>query len=177
MKPDDIIKYLDSLAKFIQESQQEMQVLVSGAMAGKMTGRIFNNQEGSENTLGESLGTYSPAYKKAKAKKYGDILASKVNLYASGTLFGSVRQVNDKSNVYVAVTDVKYQNVPPKTKKRKDGTTYTTKGSKGTDTIKVAEYLEKQYGEIFAPTETETEKAVEIGKKFIYKRVEQFTSK
>lgn len=178
MKPDDVIKYLDSLAKFIQESQQEMQVLVSGAMAGKMTGRIFNNQEGSENTLGESLGTYSLEYKKQKIRKYpNDGSQSHVNLFATRTLFGSTRQVNDKGNVYVAVTDVKYLNVPPKTKKRKDGTTYTTKGSKGTDTIKVAEYLEKQYGEIFAPTETETEKAVEIGKKFIYKRVEQFTSK
>ena len=178
MKPDDVIEYLDSLAKFIQESQQEMQVLVSGAMAGKMTGRIFNNQEGSENTLGDSLGVYSSSYKAAKIRKFpNDGSQSHVNLFATRTLFGSVKQVNEKGNVYVAVTDVQYQNVPPKTKKKKDGTTYQTKGSVGTDTIKVAEHLEKQYGEIFAPTTKEKDQAVEIGKKFIYKRVKQFTSK
>lgn len=157
MKPDDVIKYLDSLAKFIQESQQEMQVLVSGAMLGTMTKRIFNNQQGSENSFGTNLGVYTPAYAKSKAKKYGYRLASKVNLYASGTLFGSTKQLQENENIYIAVSDVKYP--------------------KGQNTIEVSNYLEKQYGEIFAPTKTETEEAVALGKKFIYKRVEQFTSK
>lgn len=157
MKPDDVIKYLDSLAKFIQESQQEMQVLVSGAMLGIMTKRIFNNQQGSENSFGTNLGVYTPAYAKAKAKKYGTKLSTKVNLYASGTLFGSTKQVQDKGNTYISVSDVKYP--------------------KGQNTVEVSNYIDKQYGETFAPTESETDKAIALGTKFINRKVEQFTSK
>jgi len=142
MKTSEVIPYLNDMAKFIQESQQEMQVLVSGAMLGTMTKRIFNNQQGSENAFGTNLGTYTPAYAKSKAKKYGAKLASKVNLYASGTLFGSQKQVQDKGNTYIAVSDVKYP--------------------KGENTVKVSEYLDKKYGEIFAPKESEREKAIEI---------------
>ena len=157
MKPDDVIEYLNKMAKFIQESQQEMQVLVSGAMLGTMTKRIFNNQQGSENSFGANLGTYTPAYAKAKEKKYGVKLASKVNLYASGTLFGSTKQVQDKGNTYIAVSDVKYPT--------------------GENTVKVSEYLDKQYGETFSPKESEKQKAIEIGTKFINRKVAEFTSK
>jgi len=174
MTPNEVIKYLNNLAKFIKEGEQEMQVLVSNAMTGVITGRIFNNIQGSKDENNESLGYYSTSYAKQKAKKYGESLATKVNLYATGTLFGSVKQVRENDNVYIAVTDVNYQNVPPKTKKKKDGTTYTTKGSKGTDTIKVAEHLEKQYGEIFAPTTEEEEEAIDIATKYALERAEKF---
>ena len=103
---------------------------------------MFNNQEGSKNAASESLGVYSEAYKAAKTKKYGASLASKVNLYASGTLYGSVKQVKSANDTYVAVTDVKYPT--------------------GQSTVEVAGYLNKQYGEIFAPTKEEVK---EIGKR------------
>ena len=152
MTPNDVIKYLNNLAKFIKQGEQEMQVLVTSAMTGIITGRIFNNISGSKNTNDTSLGVYSPQYAKQKAKKFGKSLSTKVNLYYTGTLFGSVKQVK-KDDVYIAVTDVKY----PKT-----------------NTIEVASHLEKQYGQIFAPTTPEEEEAISIATKYAIRRANEF---
>ena len=78
---------LNGLIKVINESEGELQVLISTSMIGILSKRMFNNQEGSKNAASESLGVYSESYKAAKTKKYGASLASKVNLYASGTLY------------------------------------------------------------------------------------------
>jgi hypothetical protein len=115
---------------------------------------MFNNQEGSKNAASELLGVYSEAYKTAKTKKYGASLASKVNLYASGTLYGSVKQVKSGDNTYVAVTDVKYPT--------------------GQSTVEVAGYLNNQYGEIFAPTEAEVKEIEIIGDKFVKRKTDEY---
>jgi hypothetical protein len=81
-------------------------------------------------------------------------LASKVNLYASGTLYGSVKQVKSANNTYVAVTDVKYPT--------------------GQSTVEVAGYLNKQYGEIFAPTEAEVKEIEIIGDKFVKRKTDEY---
>lgn len=153
MTPNEVIKYLNNLAKFIKEGEQEMQVLVSSAMTGVITGRIFNNIQGSKNENNESLGYYSPSYAKQKARKYGKSLATKVNLYATSTLFDSVKPVRENDNVYIAVTDVNYK--------------YTT-------TTEVASYLEDKYGTIFAPTTEEEEEAIDIATKYALERAEKF---
>lgn len=166
---------LNGLIQVINESEGELQVLISTSMIGIMSKRMFNNQEGSKNAASESLGVYSSAYKAAKTKKYEASLASKVNLYASGTLYGSVKQVKSGDSTYVAVTDVKYPSTPPTTKTRKDGTTYQTKGSaNGQSTIEVANYLNNQYGEIFAPTEAEVKEIEIIGDKFVKRKTDEY---
>jgi hypothetical protein len=145
---------LNGLIQVINESEDQLQVVVSTSMIGIVSKRIFNNQEGSKNAAAENLGTYSEAYKTSKAKKYGQALANKVNLYASGTLYGSVKQVKSGGQTFVAVTDVNYPS--------------------GTTTTKVAEYLNKQYGEIFAPTEQEVKEIKIIGDEFIKKTTDEY---
>ena len=145
---------LNGLIQVIQSSERELQVLVSSSMIGIVSKRIFNNQEGSKNAAGESLGAYSESYQASKAKKRGASLASKVNLYASGTLYGSMKQVSQSGNTYVAVTDVKYPN--------------------GQSTIEVAGFLNNQYGEIFAPTEAEIKEIKLIGDKFIKQTTDEY---
>ena len=145
---------LNGLIKVINESEGELQVLISTSMIGIMSKRMFNNQEGSKNAEGKSLGVYSDDYKEAKTKKYGASLASKVNLYASGTLYGSVKQVKSGGSTYVAVTDVKYPT--------------------GQNTIEVAGHLNKKYGEIFAPTEAEVKEIEIIGDKFVKRKTDEY---
>lgn len=145
---------LNGLIKVINESEGELQVLISTSMIGILSKRMFNNQEGSKNAASESLGVYSEGYKAAKTKKYGASLASKVNLYASGTLYGSVKQVKSGDSTYVAVTDVKYPT--------------------GQSTIEVANYLNNQYGEIFAPTEAEVKEIEIIGDKFVKRKTDEY---
>lgn len=145
---------LNGLIKVINESEGELQVLISTSMIGILSKRMFNNQEGSKNAANESLGVYSEAYKTAKTKKYGASLASKVNLYASGTLYGSVKQVKSGGNTYVAVTDVKYPT--------------------GQSTTEIANYLNNQYGEIFAPTEAEVKEIEIIGDKFVKRKTDEY---
>lgn len=145
---------LNGLIKVINESEGELQVLISTSMIGIMSKRMFNNQEGSKNAASESLGVYSDDYKAAKTKKYGASLASKVNLYASGTLYGSVKQVKSGGSTYVAVTDVKYPT--------------------GQSTTEVANYLNNQYGEIFAPTEAEVKEIEIIGDKFVKRKTDEY---
>ena len=145
---------LNGLIQVINESEGELQVLISTSMIGIMSKRMFNNQEGSKNAASESLGVYSEAYKTAKTKKYGASLASKVNLYASGTLYGSVKQVKSANDTYVAVTDVKYPT--------------------GQSTTEVANYLNNQYGEIFAPTEAEVKEIEIIGDKFVKRKTDEY---
>ena len=145
---------LNGLIKVINESEGELQVLISTSMIGILSKRMFNNQEGSKNAASESLGVYSESYKAAKTKKYGALLASKVNLYASGTLYGSVKQVKSGDNTYVAVTDVKYPT--------------------GQSTTEVANYLNNQYGEIFAPTKEEIKEIEIIGDKFVKRKTDEY---
>ena len=166
---------LNGLIQVINESEGELQVLISTSMIGIMSKRMFNYNEGSKNAAGESLGVYSSAYKAAKTADHGAMLAAKVNLYATGTLYGSVKQVKSGDNTYVAVTDVKYPSTPPTTKTRKDGTTYQTKGSaNGQSTVEVANYLNKQYGEIFAPTKEEVKEIEIIGDKFVKRKTDEY---
>ena len=141
---------LNGLIKVINESEGELQVLISTSMIGIMSKRMFNYK----NAASESLGVYSEAYKAAKTKKYGASLASKVNLYASGTLYGSVKQVKSGGSTYVAVTDVKYPT--------------------GQNTIEVAGHLNKKYGEIFAPTEAEVKEIEIIGDKFVKRKTDEY---
>ena len=145
---------LNGLIQVINESEGELQVLISTSMIGIMSKRMFNNQEGSKNAAGKLLGVYSDDYKAAKTKKYGASLASKVNLYASGTLYGSVKQVKSGGSTYAAVTDVKYPT--------------------GQNTIEVAGHLNKKYGEIFAPTEAEVKEIEIIGDKFVKRKTDEY---
>lgn len=154
MTPNEVIQYLNRMAIFIKEGEQEMQVLVTSTMAGKIGNRIFNNLDGSKNSKDESLGFYSPEYAKQKAKKFGKSLSTKVNLYATGTLFGSLKQVNNSEDTYLAITDVKYQ----------------TK----TNTVKVSQYIDEQYGTTFAPTTKEEEQAIAVATKYADKRAKEF---
>ena len=145
---------LNGLIKVINESEGELQVLISTSMIGIMSKRMFNYNEGSKNAAGESLGVYSPEYKAAKTADHGAMLAAKVNLYATGTLYNSVKQVKSGGNTYVAVTDVKYPT--------------------GQSTVEVANYLNNQYGEIFAPTEAEVKEIEIIGDKFVKRKTDEY---
>jgi len=152
-----IQKVLKAHIEFIVGSEQEMSVLASTTFIGLGSRRIFDNQNGSKNASDETLGIYTPAYKKAKEKKYKGRDESKVNIYASGTLYGSLKQVKDQKNdTYVAVTDVKYPN--------------------GQSTVQISDYLDEQYGEIFAPTSKESEVVIKTVDKFIIKKSEEFFS-
>ena len=147
----------DRLKQFVahlKESEQQLQVQMNTTFIGVAQKRIFNNQKGSQNAQGESLGVYSPAYKKQKEKKYGSALSQKVNLYASGTLYGAMKQVKDSNGVHVAITDVNYK--------------------KGQTTVEVSKYLDKQYGEIFAPQESEIETVIKSATVFISKTTNEF---
>ena len=145
---------LNGLIKVINESEGELQVLISTSMIGIMSKRMFNYNEGSKNAAGESLGVYSSAYKAAKTADHGAMLAAKVNLYATGTLYGSVKQVKSGGSTYVAITDVKYPT--------------------GQNTIEVAGHLNKKYGEIFAPTEAEVKEIEIIGDKFVKRKTDEY---
>jgi len=145
------------LVTFLKESEAQLQVLTASNYAAIFTQRAFNNQEGSENATGQHLGIYSPEYAKIKAKKYGALLSTKVNLFATGTLFGSVKPVLKDGKTTLAVTDVKYP--------------------KGQSTVEVSEFLDKQYGEIFAPQEKEIEQIVAIAGKFINKRINEYVNR
>lgn len=146
---------LSGLIAEIKRSEGEIQVLASTVFIGIADRRIFNNQTGSENAAGETLGVYSSAYKKQKSRKYGGSLAAKVNLFASGTLFGSVKQVKDSEGTYVSVTDTSY----PKGK---------------TNTVKVAGYLEQQYGNIFEPTVSETKAVIDTVNDWVSKKTDEY---
>jgi len=153
-----IVSVLKRHVEFILGSEQEMSVLASTTFIGLGSKRIFDNQNGSKNSKDESLGIYSPAYKKAKEKKYKGRDESKVNLYASGTLYGSMKQVKDNNNdTYVAVTDVEYP--------------------KRQSTVEVSNYLDKQYDEVFAPTTKESEAVIKTVDSFIIKKSKEFFSR
>lgn len=168
---------LNGLIQVINESEGELQVLISTSMIGIMSKRMFNYNDGSKNAAGKSLGVYSTEYKAAKTADHGAMLAAKVNLYATGTLYGSVKQVKSGGNTYVAVTDVKYPIIAPKTKTLKDGTTKTTKGGGGQSTVEISEYLQGKdftYGEIFAPTKEEIKEIEIIGDKFVKRKTDKY---
>lgn len=151
---DKVIDRLMQYVEVIKKNEQQLQVLVTTSMAATIGSRMFNNQEGSENAAGLNLGTYSESYQKQKEKKYGALLASKVNLYATGTLFGSLKTVTNNKDTYLAITDVKYKNK-----------------KKPISTVDVMGYLDKQYGEISAPQEKEEDKVLEIAQKWISKQI------
>jgi hypothetical protein len=152
-----IQQVLKAHVEFIVGSEQEMSVLASTALIGLASKRIFNNVSGSKNAEDESLGTYTDDYKIAKSKRFKGRNELYVNLYATGTLYGSLKQVKDnKNDTYVAVTDIKYP--------------------KGQSTVEVSDYLDKQYGEIFAPTSKEAKVVTETVDRFIIKKSKEFFS-
>lgn len=173
-----IQKVLKAHIEFIVGSEQEMSVLASTSLIGLASKRIFDSENGSRNADDETLGAYSEEYLIAKRARFEGRNELYVNLYATGTLYGSLKQVKDKNNdTYVAVTDVKYASTPPITKTRKDGSTYQTKGTKGgQSTVQISDYLDEQYGEIFAPTSKESEVVIQTVDKFIIKKSEEFFS-
>ena len=144
---------LNALVLDLKNSEGRAQVLASTTLIGLASRRIFNQQGGSENAEEQKLGVYSPSYKKQKENKYKGRDESKVNLYASGTLYGAVKQVKKDGQTYVAVTDVKYPN--------------------GTSTVDVSNYLDKQYGEIFEATNTEAKIVIETIDKFLFKEANE----
>lgn len=139
---------LNGLIQNIQDNEANAQVLGSTTLIGLASRRIFNEQTGSENAEQEKLGAYSTDYLIAKQKKYKGRNELFVNLYASGTLYGATKVVKKGEDTYVAVTDVKYPN--------------------GTSTVEVSNYLDKQYGEVFAPTQTEIKAVIKVVDKYLF---------
>lgn len=167
---------LNALVLDLKNSEGRAQVLASTTLIGLASRRIFNEQQGSENAEEEKLGAYSEKYLITKQKKYKGRNELYVNLYASGTLYGAVKQVKKDGQTYVAVTDVKYPIIPPKTKTLKDGTTKTTKGGGGQSTVEISNYLEGtdfNYGKIFEATNTEAKIVIETVDKFLIKEANE----
>lgn len=145
---------LNELVVDLKNSEQQAQVLASTTALGLVSKRAFNFKTGSKNAKDENLGAYTDAYriKKEKISKKDE---SHVNLYNTGTLYGSLRQVKKGKETYVAVTDVKYPLIPSKTITRKDGTTRQTKGGGGESTVAVSDYLDTMYDTVFQTAESE----------------------
>ena len=144
---------LNALVLDLKNSEGRAQVLATNTIKGLTYRRKFNEQQGKKNAEEEKLGAYSEKYLIAKQKKYKGRNELYVNLYASGTLYGAVKQVKKDGQTYVAVTDVKYPN--------------------GISTVDVSNYLDTKYGEIFEATNTEAKIVIETVDKFLFKEANE----
>ena len=139
--PAEIALKIEASLPLITKAIQGAEVLGVETMYALMARRIFN--EGKK-TDGSSIGLYSEAYKKVRAKK--GLETDYINLQFSDRLFQSLAIGTFDSKITFGMTDA--------------------------NRIEVAGYLEKRLGIIFQPSPQEVEQASIKAREYLFAQLE-----